>query len=177
MRAALVALLLLVPWPVEAYVSHTFQFTHVPMRVGVQHIHSPEYFLAAHSICAHVLGVESTNPPVRVGEYHVVALRLRTFFGPVEARVFSRDRNSSEFLLLDGDGGATVLGRLSISPVGVGCSVRAYADLLRPGTIGDWLLRPPQATAERVQAAMRRGYIPSEEDPNLRAYRNHVMHK
>ena len=88
-----------IPPMIEAYsVSHTFRFPHVPFRSGVHHIHSPEYFLEAHGICPPGFVLESTSAPVRVGTYHMAAFRFRTLLGPMEGRVFSNNRTSSELL-------------------------------------------------------------------------------
>jgi hypothetical protein len=168
---------------VEAYsVSHTFKFPNVPFRSGVHHIHSPEYFLEAHGICPPGFVLEDTSAPVRVGAYHLTAFRFRTMFGPMHGRVFSNNRTSSEFLLLDADGRALVLGRLNVRRCGVaGHSLRVYADRLCEPNIWDLVASStgllPEACETRVEGAIRTGYMSVREDPNLRRYRCQVLYE
>lgn len=161
-----------------AYVSHTFNFPKIPMRVGVYHIHSPEYFLDAHGICAPGFELLDTHAPSSSGEYHVAAFSFRTLFGRMEGRVFTNEMCASEFMLLDQDGRARALGRLKVWPCGVGHTLRVYADRIGPAGFWDVFLGGMgQATQARVEAAVRAGYCQSEEDPNLCAYRRKVIYK
>ena len=168
--------------PSVAYmVSHTFKFPMVPFRSGVHHIHSPEYFLEAHGICPPGFVLEGTTPPVRVGAYHLTSFRFRTMLGRMEGRLFSNNRTSSEFLLLDSDGRAMVLGKLTVRRHGAaGHCLRVYADRLQPPGVWDLLASTsgllPEASEKRVQQSIRAGYMSMCEDLNLRLYRCNVLY-
>ena len=175
--------------PVDAYMiahstppfefrSHTYNFPDIPYRSGVHHIHSPEYFLEAHGLCAPGFRLTETAAPVLSGVYVVTAFKFRTLMGPMEGRLFSSHPACSEFMVLNPDGEALLLGQLKVERCGVaGHSVRAYADWIRHGCFLDRLgLCLARGSEAKVRAAIQEGYRSLHEDSNLRLHRCRAMY-
>lgn len=158
--------------------SHSYDFPDISYRCGIHHIHSPEHFIEAHGLCAPGFRLLETAEPVLSGVYVVTAFKFRTLMGPMEGRMFSSHPAYSEFMLLNPDGEALLLGQLKVQRCGVaGHTVRMYADWIRHGRLLDRLgLQLARASETKVRAAIQEGYRSVQEDTNLRLYRCRAMY-
>ncbi len=122
--------------------------------------------------------ITSTSPPQWAGNYIMTEFNFTTYFnGPMTAKIFSGALDTSHILVRDCDGGACLLGRLSVQKLSAsGHVVHARGDLLRPATVWERLLGGERlAKRENVERAVKMGYGSFKTDMNLILYVNLVM--
>ena len=168
-------LLLLLPPCSDAYISRTFHFPHTSLYNGVHHIHMPEAFLSAYSLCPEGFWLESVDPPVRIEGYHLITFTFRTLVGRMHARVFTDHDRRSHFMLMDEARQGVLMGQLRVAPFGAyGHAVRLHASRLRPPTPWEECAQRWISSDATIEASIREctGLV---QDIRLREYRRRAL--
>lgn len=154
-----------------------FEFPTIPLSQARYHIHSPEWFASTHCVTAPGFKLIQTHPPRELKDgYKLIAFDFKTILGRHSARMFTRDRDTSEILILDQDGRIFTMATLKTErDKGMGHILTVKMDFFRNLTFWERFLGPALAKVRDVEQAINVGYRVREEDMNLRRYRSMVM--
>lgn len=157
--------------------SRVFLFPHVPLNLGLRHIHTPEALSLGKGLTVPGFAVFDSSPPAMVEDYVMVAFSFRTFWGPRRARMLTDSSCRSILVLEDPDRTPWGVLTLSVGREGaVGCRLSVLGHLFKEAGVWERLGVPLLMREDGWKSGMLSSGVPSvAEDPNLQAYRRLVL--
>ena len=181
----LLALLLPLPTPVSAFASstfrHTFKFPAIAYKVGVRHIHCPEYWACYKPAVVPGFELVRVGRPVQVANYSTIEFDIHTLMGDTHARMLTSCETRSHLLLSreDKPTGADLpfcAVRFDVEREGaVGHSVTVRGQTWGEPTVWARLLLGVMLQAHMWEATLAWACLRRDENPNLKLYRDRVL--
>lgn len=102
---------------INPYISHSFDFPHIPFHIALPHIHTPERCVEPYALVPNEFKITQTFPPLKFQGYNAIRFRFSTMLTEGQyGTLFSSAPDCSQLLLHDERGKAYMLVSYSIRP-------------------------------------------------------------